>query len=102
MALNAAFFQLVTIFQLSKGDGQQRIPDTKCAQSLRTHPMRPFVTWSKVENRFASRKGGSNEVDAVIPKAKLVVTAAIAEIGMVGSVIGHCAALLMQSSRLPL
>ena len=39
-----------------------------------THPMRPFVTWSKVEKRFASRKGGSNEVDAVIPKAKLVVT----------------------------
>lgn len=36
--------------------------------------MRPFVTWSKVENRFASRKGGSNEVDAVIPKAKFVVT----------------------------
>ena len=64
--------------------------------------MRPFVTWSKVEKRFASRKGGSNDVDAVIPKARLVVTAAIAEIGMVGSVIGHCAALRIQSSRLPL
>lgn len=36
--------------------------------------MRPFVTWSRVEKRFASRKGGSNEVDAVIPKAKFVVT----------------------------
>ena len=32
------------------------------------------MTWSKVEKRFASRKGGSNEVDAVIPKAKFVVT----------------------------
>ena len=87
--------------------------------------MRPFVTWSKVEKRFASRKGGSNEVDAVIPKARFVVTyntkissqrsvsdimlvfvsrsltAAIAEMGMVGSVIGHCAALRMQSSKLP-
>jgi hypothetical protein len=36
--------------------------------------MRPFVTWSKVEKRFASRNGGSNEVDAVIPKARFVVT----------------------------
>ena len=87
--------------------------------------MRPFVTWSKVEKRFASRKGGSNEVDAVIPKARFVVTykvkiqsqrsvsdiilgfvvrsltAAIAEMGMVGSVIGHWADLRMQSSRLP-
>jgi hypothetical protein len=87
--------------------------------------MRPFVTWSKVEKRFASRNGGSNEVDAVIPKANFFVTyeanitsqhigldimlgpvfefhtAAIAEMGMVGSVIGHCAALRIQSSRLP-
>ena len=87
--------------------------------------MRPFVTWSKVEKRFASRNGGSNEVDAVMPKARFVVTyniricsqrsfsdimlgfgfrsltAAIAEMGMVGSVIGHCAALRIQSSKLP-
>jgi hypothetical protein len=27
-----------------------------------------------VEKRFASRNGGSNEVDAVIPKARFVVT----------------------------
>jgi hypothetical protein len=83
------------------------------------------VTWSKVEKRFASRNGGSKEVDAVIPKASFFVTceaiiasqhivpdimldiifdshtAAIAEMGMVGSVIGHCAALRIQSSRLP-
>ena len=32
------------------------------------------MTWSKVEKRFASRKGGSNEVDAVIPKARFFVT----------------------------
>jgi hypothetical protein len=87
--------------------------------------MRPFVTWSRVEKRFASRNGGSKEVDAVMPKANFFVTykakiasqhiglvimlgfnfqshtAAIAEMGMVGSVIGHCAALRMQSSRLP-
>jgi hypothetical protein len=36
--------------------------------------MRPFVTWSKVEKRFASRNGGSKEVDAVIPKASFFVT----------------------------
>lgn len=59
IALNAAFFHEVTMF----------------------HPILPFVRWSKVENRFASRKGGSNDVDAVIPKASLLVTAAIALIG---------------------
>lgn len=36
--------------------------------------MRPLVTWSRVEKRFASKKGGSNEVDAVMPKASFVVT----------------------------
>lgn len=61
MALKAAFFHEVTMFQ----------------------PIRPLVKWSRVLNRFARRKGGSNEVDAVIPKARLVVTAAIAEIGCI-------------------
>lgn len=59
MALKADFFQPVTMFQ----------------------PIRPWVKWSNVENRFASRKGGSKDVDAVIPKARFLVTAAIAEIG---------------------
>ena len=57
--MNAAFFQEVTMFQ----------------------PIRPFVRWSRVENRLASRKGGSKEVDAVIPNASLLVTAAIALMG---------------------
>ncbi len=59
IALKAAFFHPVTMFQ----------------------PMRPLVRWSKVENRLASKKGGSNEVEAVIPKAKFLVTAAVAEMG---------------------
>ena len=41
------------------------------------HPTRPLVRWSRVENRFASRKGGSNDVDAVIPNARFFVTAYI-------------------------
>lgn len=65
-------------------------------------PMRPFVRWSNVEKRLARRKGGSKEVDAVMPKARFLVTAAIADMGMVGSVIGHWAARRMQSSRLEL
>lgn len=44
------------------------------------HPNRPWVKWSRVENLFASRKGGSNDVDAVIANDKFLVTAAIAEI----------------------
>ena len=59
IALKAAFFHEVTMFQ----------------------PMRPRVKWSRVENRLASRNGGSNEVDAVMPKARFFVTAAIALIG---------------------
>lgn len=59
MALNADFFHPVTIFQ----------------------PIRPLVRWSRVEKRLARRKGGSKEVDAVIPNAKFFVTAAIADIG---------------------
>ena len=59
MALKAAFFHEVTIF----------------------HPNRPSVRWSRVENRFARRKGGSKDVEAVIANARFLVTAAIAEIG---------------------
>lgn len=59
MALNAAFFQDVTMFQ----------------------PTRPPVKWSRVDNLLASRKGGSNEVDAVMAKVKFLVTAAMALIG---------------------
>lgn len=80
---------------------QCTIMNTKCSSRMETHPMRPLVMWSKVEKRFASKKGGSNDVEAVIPNARFVVTAAIAEMGIVGSVIGHCAARLIQSSRLP-
>lgn len=59
MALKAAFFHEVTMF----------------------HPMRPLVRWSSVEKRFARRNGGSKEVDAVIPNARFLVTAAMAEMG---------------------
>lgn len=59
MALNAAFFQPVTMFQ----------------------PILPWVKWSSVEKRLASRNGGSNEVEAVMPKARFFVTAAMAVIG---------------------
>lgn len=59
IALNALFFQLVTIF----------------------HANLPFVKWSKVENLLASSIGGSNEVDDVIPKVRFLVTAAIADKG---------------------
>lgn len=59
IALNAVFFHPVTMFQ----------------------PTRPCVKWSKVENRLASKNGGSKDVEAVIPKAKFLVTAAIAEMG---------------------
>lgn len=61
IALNAAFFHEVTIFQ----------------------PKRPFVRWSRVEKRLARRKGGSNEVDAVIPNVRFLVTAAIADSGYI-------------------
>jgi hypothetical protein len=85
MALNAAFFQDVTMFQ----------------------PNRPWVKWSSDENLFARRKGGSKVVDAVMAKLRFFVTAAIAVIGystylitrksyefegrhtIVGSVMGH-------------
>ena len=97
MALNADFFQEVTMFQ----------------------PIRPLVKWSSVEKRFASKNGCSNVVDEVIPKARFFVTAAIAVTGcrsgqktnptrqveeertIVGSVTGHCAALRMHSSTFP-
>lgn len=62
MALKADFFHDVTMF----------------------HPTRPLVKWSKVENRLASRNGGSKDVDAVIPKARFLVTAAMAEMGLKG------------------
>lgn len=48
-------------------------------------PNRPFVKWSRVENRLAKRKGCSKEVEAVIAKDKFLVTAAIAEIGLLES-----------------
>jgi hypothetical protein len=59
MALNAAFFQEVTMFQ----------------------PIRPLVKRPSVLKRLANRKGGSKDVEAVIPNARLLVTAAIAVIG---------------------
>lgn len=59
MALKADFFHEVTMFQ----------------------PMRPLVMWSRVERRLARRKGGSNEVDAVMAKVRFLVTAAMAEMG---------------------
>lgn len=49
-------------------------------------PIRPFVRWSRVEKRLARRKGGSKEVEAVMPKARFFVTEAMAEIGWVGMV----------------
>lgn len=61
MALNAAFLYDVTTFQ----------------------PIRPFVKWSSVEKRFASKKGCSKEVEAVMPKARFLVTAAMALIGFI-------------------
>jgi hypothetical protein len=67
MALNAAFLYEVTMF----------------------HPKRPCVIWSSVENRLASRNGTSEEVDEVIAKVRCFVTAAIAEMGIDGSVTGH-------------
>ena len=66
IALKADFFHEVTIFQ----------------------PIRPWVKWSNDEKRFASKNGGSKDVDAVIPNARFFVTAAIADMGIVGSVIG--------------
>ena len=45
------------------------------------HPMRPFAMWSRVEKRLASRNGASKDVDAVMPKERFLVTAAMAEIG---------------------
>lgn len=59
IALNAAFFHDVTIFQ----------------------PNRPWVKWSRLENLFARRNGGSKDVEAVIAKLKFLVTAAMAEMG---------------------
>lgn len=59
MALNADFFQEVTIFQ----------------------PMRPSVIWSRVENRFARTNGDSKDVDTVIPNVRFLVTVAIAVMG---------------------
>lgn len=42
---------------------------------MRTYqPIRPPVRWSRVEKRFASRNGGSNDVLAVMPKDKFFVT----------------------------
>lgn len=104
--MKAAFFHEVTIF----------------------HPIRPLVKWSNEENRLARRNGGSKEVDAVMANDRFLVTAAIALMGfivrpiskkfygnavdalqedlkvkltIVGSVMGHCAALRMQLSKLP-
>ena len=59
MALKAAFFHEVTMFQ----------------------PARPFVRWSSVENLLARENGGSKDIEAVTPKAIFFVTVAIAEMG---------------------
>jgi hypothetical protein len=44
-------------------------------------PNRPPVKWSSVLKRLARRKGGSNEVEAVMAKLRRFVTAAMAEMG---------------------
>ena len=49
----------------------------------------PFVRWSKVEKRLASRKGGSYVVDAVTPNESDFVTEAIAAITGNGSEMGN-------------
>lgn len=67
IALKADFFHEVTMF----------------------HPIRPFVRWSRVENRLASKKGGSKEVEAVMPNARFLVTAAMAEMGCRNSQLGR-------------
>src|SRR5687768_2022694 len=55
-----------------------------------TQAILPFVRWSSVEKRFARLNGGSKVVQAVTPKAKVSVTAAIAEMIVKGSYSGHC------------
>ena len=67
IALKAAFFHEVTMFQA----------------------ILPSVRWSNVENRLARRNGGSKLVDAVMPKVRFFVTAAIAEIGYERSIATH-------------
>jgi hypothetical protein len=46
------------------------------------HPNLPFVRWSSVENRLARTNGASYDVEEVIAKARFLVTAAMAEIGL--------------------
>lgn len=55
----------------------------QCSEWCLTQAILPPVTWSSVENRLASRKGGSNVVQEVTPNATLLVTAAIAEMILV-------------------
>jgi len=61
-------------------------------------PIRPPVKWSSVEKRFARRKGGSKEVEAVIPKARFLVTAAMALMGYDTSGISMKASLSFRKS----
>lgn len=50
---------------------------------------RPLVRWSSVDKRLARRNGGSKDVDAVTPKVKFLVTAAMADIGYQGARISE-------------
>jgi len=54
-------------------------------------PTRPFVRWSSVDIRRAKEYGCSNDVDAVIPNPRCLVTAAIAGTTNSGSFTGTCA-----------
>ncbi len=51
--------------------------------------------------RRAKGYGCSKEIDAVTPKPRWSVTAAIAGIARVGSLTGTCTALRIAASRLP-
>src|SRR5699024_6839264 len=54
------------------------------------HANRPLVRWSRELSRLASRKGCSYETDAVTPKPRWLVTAAMAETAERGSNSGYC------------
>lgn len=96
IALNAASFQLSFINQLTLTRETVEAYDVTMF-----HPIRPSVRWSRVEKRLATIKGLSKLVDVVIANERFLVTAAIAEIGILGSIIGHWAPRLMHSSIEP-
>jgi len=60
-----------------------------CRFTTQYLPILPLVKWSNEEKRFARRKGGSKDVEAVMAKDRFFVTAAMALMGIVGSVMGH-------------